>query len=315
MTPYQFAENDVIRATDLDGLEKNIAIDGSIHYGPLDMNGVNANILSNYSKPQQQILQAQQQAMKKGASLNQMLSVKPKPKTPITPKASKRIGTSDHSEDFASRKASEQKLIFDLSLSQSRNQFKLANQATISAPSPLAGYSDFERGMITNPLIQSMSTRLLGGATVAFGAPLLNPGWNVSTSLLSNPSTWSTAVRLKLYSGLGNAAADATYQLIKGGPYNPGSTIGNFLASSPFYSALPGAIYDTNGNFLETYGRGFLGDAFGNIPIPLGLGKGMVQGLENFTLPFLGNLVSDVTTGKIKEEVQQQQSATEKPPK
>ena len=37
-------------------------------------------------------------------------------------------------------------------------------------------------------------------------------------------------------------------------------------------------------------------------------------GLENSGLPLLGNLLSDVTTGKIKEEVQGQQQ-TEEPKK
>lgn len=53
LSPYQFAENDVIRSTDLDGLEKQIAIDGSVVYGPVNMDAVNASILSHYTKTQQ----------------------------------------------------------------------------------------------------------------------------------------------------------------------------------------------------------------------------------------------------------------------
>ena len=53
LSPYQFAENDVIRSIDLDGLEKQIAIDGSVVSGPVNINAVNASILSNYTKSQQ----------------------------------------------------------------------------------------------------------------------------------------------------------------------------------------------------------------------------------------------------------------------
>jgi len=52
-----------------------------------------------------------------------------------------------------------------------------------------------------------------------------------------------------------------------------------------------------------------LGDALGNIPVPKVLGYGMKAGLENFTLPFLANFFSDVTTGKIKEDVKKEQEA------
>jgi hypothetical protein len=56
LSPYQFAENDVIRSIDLDGLEKQIAINGSVVTGPVNINAVNASILSNYTKSQQAAL-------------------------------------------------------------------------------------------------------------------------------------------------------------------------------------------------------------------------------------------------------------------
>ena len=49
--PISVAENDVIRSTDLDGLEKQIAVDGSVATGPVNIDAVNASILSNFTKP------------------------------------------------------------------------------------------------------------------------------------------------------------------------------------------------------------------------------------------------------------------------
>jgi len=115
LSPYQFSENDVIRSTDLDGLEKQIAIDGSTVAGPVRMDNANDEILKMYSK-------AQQQAMKQSASMQTLISANSKPVTPMTPPA-KRVGTSDHHEDFAARKASEQKLIFTTTQAQSNKQF------------------------------------------------------------------------------------------------------------------------------------------------------------------------------------------------
>jgi RHS repeat-associated protein len=149
-------------------------------------------------------------------------------------------------------------------------------------------------------LAEGMQRAVFGMVAGGLAAPaaaelgLLNPGLNLTQA--------------KLWSGVGNAAADATYQLIKGDKYNPYSTLGNFVFSNPLYSALPGALVDDD-NFLNAYGRGVLGDALGNIPVPKVLGYGMKAGLENFTLPLLGNLFSDVTTGKIKEDVKKEQEA------
>gem|GEM_PF-6628086 len=155
----------------------------------------------------------------------------------------------------------------------------------------------------------------MAAAPVASNLGLLNPGLNISRATFTNPNLWSTAVKAKLFSGIGNAAADATYQLIKGGDYNPWSTAGNFVFSNPLFSALPGSVSQPDANFLKTYGRNVFGDALGNIPVGKipGISRGLATGMENFTLPLLGNLASEVTTGKIKEEVQQQQ--TVQPPK
>ena len=43
-SPYAFSENDVIRAIELEGLEKAIAIDGSVHEGPINMENVNSKL-------------------------------------------------------------------------------------------------------------------------------------------------------------------------------------------------------------------------------------------------------------------------------
>ena len=150
-------------------------------------------------------------------------------------------------------------------------------------------------------LSKSLAVGVFGIAAIGAALPVAA---NLGAGALLNPG--SNLIKGKIWSGVGNAIADVTYQLIKGGDYNYGSTLGNFLFSNPLYSALPGAVLDkltdpTN-SFLTSYGRGILGDAIGNIPVPSILGKGMVAGLGNFTLPLVGNLVSDVTTGKLKEE-------------
>ncbi len=56
LTVYQFAENSPIYATDLDGREKQIAIDGSIINGPVDLQRVNAEILKQYPPASQQAM-------------------------------------------------------------------------------------------------------------------------------------------------------------------------------------------------------------------------------------------------------------------
>ena len=61
LTPYQYASNTPIQAVDLDGLEKQVAIDGSVVTGPVNIDAVNASILANHTK-------AQQAAMKQAAA-------------------------------------------------------------------------------------------------------------------------------------------------------------------------------------------------------------------------------------------------------
>ncbi len=106
--------------------------------------------------------------------------------------------------------------------------------------------------------------------------------------------------------GIGNAVADAYYQVITLAAkdqlslsnYNYGSTAGNLFFSNPLFSSLPGAANAslTGDAFLSSWGKGISGDAIGNIPVPGG-GFGLRLGMEGFTLPLLGNLTSDVATG------------------
>ena len=70
-----------------------------------------------------------------------------------------------------------------------------------------------------------------------------------------------------------------------------------FIIRCALVSSLPGAINDPKGNFLNSWGRGALGDMIGNISIPLKLGFGTRLAMEGFVKALLENLTSDIMTG------------------
>jgi len=146
-------------------------------------------------------------------------------------------------------------------------------------------------------------------AVLLIGSPILltsTPALSVLTRpFLAAQGKYGAIAKVAAWMQLGNAGADLTYQTIKfsitGDNINVASTIGNLYFTNPLLSSLPGAIADPQNNFFQTWGKGAIGDAIGNIPIP-GVNIGARIGLEGFTLPLLGNLSSDVFTGEFKKD-------------
>ena len=185
-------------------------------------------------------------------------------------------------------------------------------------PRWLAGQANWHK---FNFQAQEDGRKMQLGALIMFGSPVLlaslagtSVGSFIITTGFSNPlgvaGRLGQAAKVKAWMGIGNAAADMYYQVTTLGMrgqlsfsnYNYGSTVGNLLFSNPLYSSLPGAINSTitGSDFLTSYGKGILGDAIGNTPMPGGK-FGLKLGMEGFTMPLLGNLSSDVFTGGFKE--------------
>ena len=151
-------------------------------------------------------------------------------------------------------------------------------------------------GAVVLPL--AAFTAVESGAVYYAGQFLARP-------FLAATGRYGATAKVTAWMQFGNAGADLTYQTIKwgitGDGINLGSTFGNLYFQNPFLSSLPGAILNPEGSFLKTWGRGALGDAIGNIPIP-GVKIGARLGMEGFTMPLLGNLISDVVTGQYSKQ-------------
>ncbi len=155
------------------------------------------------------------------------------------------------------------------------------------------------------------------GALLMIGSPVLittlsgtGAGSLILRPFVAATGKYGAIAKVAAWMQFGNAGADLTYQGIKyvtsGESINLGSTFGNLYFKNPLLSSLPGALTNPEGNFLATWGRGALGDAIGNIPVP-GMSFGTRLGMEGFTLPLLGNLSSDVVTGKLHEDAVSEQ--------
>jgi len=178
-------------------------------------------------------------------------------------------------------------------------------------PSWLAGQLQFHQH---NYKMEQESRAVQGFAVGVIAAPIVGVALAESgaayyaSNFLSRPflaatGRYGATLKVAAWMQIGNAGADLTYQTIKwsitGDGINLGSTFGNLYFKNPLLSSLPGAIVKPEGNFLNTWGRGALGDAIGNIPIP-GVKIGTRLGMEGFTMPLIGNLSSDVITGQFK---------------
>lgn len=170
LSVYQFAENSPIYATDLDGREKQIAIDGSIINGPVDLDRANAEILKQYPAAAQQAMLQHQQYMKHVAAMQYLQNYfnQQKPATPPAPTTTKPQGVTDHPQDFTARKAAEQNYVASVAKAKASTQFA-PPQATLKAPDIREQYTDFEYGMVTNPLTQASASIVCGGCTFAMG--------------------------------------------------------------------------------------------------------------------------------------------------
>jgi len=157
LSPYQYAENSPIANIDIDGLEKSYAADGRVLFGPLARDPLTGGRV--YASPPPGTL-AYTFDQSKNTPKQPVARPQPSRQDNLSLPSNVRNATV-HGE--ASRRAYEE------STRRFNPENLPSNKAQIKSPDPFAGYSDFERGMITSPTTQAAALTVCPGCAVGIG--------------------------------------------------------------------------------------------------------------------------------------------------
>jgi len=254
LTPYQFASNSPISGIDRDGEEFDLSIGETGRY---------------------------RQA---GQRLNQM--------GPLTPKNQTSASIPSFQAPPPKKDATTVKNVNkELFVLQTPSQFIIAGAqkcdgcATISAPHPQPSFdNDFERGMVTNPLIQTTA--------VGMAAPFVASGTMATGEWLFKPQTMGWA-------SLGAGTSDVLIQGVTENwditKYNFASTVGSVAFHNPLGGAVVGvgfqATLKDNGFTVHTLSPGEIAKQVALFSTGTMIGSGLGAATKGWAGDYFGNLL------------------------